>query len=190
MNHFGDLSLRIRNCISKVGTFTAMQIDHIIEHGKKLNIAKENSILKSNEVCTSAYLILQGAVRQIEIMDGDEYTRGLFIPTDWVMDVESFTAQSPTRSDFICQTDSLFFALDILAIHSLIAQSNTYIQLGRLLSMIPTNQKYHNLSPEARYQKVLHERPDLLQSFSLKTIASYLEMTPETLSRVRSRKRK
>lgn len=45
------------------------------------------------------------------------------------------------------------------------------------------------LTPEQRYTSLLSERPGLLANVPLKDIASLLGMTPETLSRIRSRKR-
>lgn len=49
------------------------------------------------------------------------------------------------------------------------------------------NLVYQNnrLSPEEKYEKLLNEKPQYIQVFPAKTIASFLNMTPETLSRVR-----
>jgi len=44
---------------------------------------------------------------------------------------------------------------------------------------------FHNA--KERYQKLLNTRPELFQRVSLKHIASYLNITPETLSRIRSK---
>jgi hypothetical protein len=41
------------------------------------------------------------------------------------------------------------------------------------------------ISPEVKYKEILAKKPLLIQRFPLKYIASYLRMTPETLSRVR-----
>jgi CRP-like cAMP-binding protein len=188
MDSSDHVSPLVLKAINKVGSFNRDQIDHIVSKGKFIHLAKESVILKPNQVCQSAFLVIHGSIKQLVHVDDLECTRGLFVSGDWVMDVESFTAQSPAKSTIFCHTDCLLFELGIHAIHGLITQSNAYIQLGRLLSMIPDNQIYHLLSPEAKYNKLLSERPDLLQAFPLKTIASYLEITPETLSRVRGKK--
>jgi hypothetical protein len=49
------------------------------------------------------------------------------------------------------------------------------------------NRDYQNnrLSPEEKYAMLLSTKPQIIQSFPLKQIASYLCMTPETLSRIR-----
>jgi hypothetical protein len=43
------------------------------------------------------------------------------------------------------------------------------------------------MTPLEKYQFVLQTRPQLVQVFPLKMIASYLKVTPETLSRVREK---
>jgi CRP-like cAMP-binding protein len=43
------------------------------------------------------------------------------------------------------------------------------------------------LSPVDKYRALLGKNPKLLQRFALKHIASYLGITPETLSRVRKK---
>jgi len=43
------------------------------------------------------------------------------------------------------------------------------------------------MTPLQKYQYILDHRPDLIQQFPLKIIASYLKITPETLSRVRDK---
>ncbi|MEO5563434.1 MAG: hypothetical protein ABIR18_08365, partial [Chitinophagaceae bacterium] len=43
----------------------------------------------------------------------------------------------------------------------------------------------NRLNPTEKYQYILDNKSGLLQKFPLKLIASYLKITPETLSRVR-----
>lgn len=46
-----------------------------------------------------------------------------------------------------------------------------------------------NLSPEEKYRDLLERKPEFLQTFPLKILASYLRIAPETLSRIRKRVR-
>lgn len=56
---------------------------------------------------------------------------------------------------------------------------NAYVALERRLSHMVT------LTTEDRYNKFLQTYPDIIQRVPQHMIASYLELTPETLSRAR-----
>ena len=74
------------------------------------------------------------------------------------------------------------------AIHELIARSPVFLQLGKILEGAASRIHYldNSMSPYERYNDLIKNRPLVQQMFTLKLIASYLNMTPETLSRVRS----
>jgi hypothetical protein len=61
-----------------------------------------------------------------------------------------------------------------------------FLQLGKILNepQRPALYDFTN-SPEEKYKHLLDNTPQYLQIFPLKQVASYLKMTPETLSRVR-----
>jgi hypothetical protein len=73
--------------------------------------------------------------------------------------------------------------------HEMIGLSPAFFQLARVLE--PVHSRTHlfdnQLTPLEKYQYILQHRPGLLQAFPLKIIASYLKITPETLSRVRDK---
>ncbi|MCY1549131.1 hypothetical protein D9M68_852860 [compost metagenome] len=80
--------------------------------------------------------------------------------------------------------------ISINAIHQLIAASPAFYQLGGLLQK--GTERLHYLettnSASEKYRLLLAEQPEFLQAFPLKMIASYLKITPETLSRLRAKK--
>ena len=69
------------------------------------------------------------------------------------------------------------------------AQSPVFFQLGKLLDhgVAALQWKDQLERPDDRYRYLLEHQPEVLQAFPLKHIASFLRMTPETLSRVRQR---
>ena len=76
--------------------------------------------------------------------------------------------------------------LNIHDLHALIGRSPSFFVLGKILEEIHDYQS-QKLSPDQKYKLLLEKRPEVIQTFPLKYISSYLGMTPETLSRVRSR---
>ena len=86
-------------------------------------------------------------------------------------------------------TDGQVFGLNVQDFHQLVKTSDSFFRLGRIFEQAIQNQDFqHNrLSPEQKYEQLLLTKPELLQHFPLKHIASYLGMTPETLSRIRKK---
>ncbi|KAI9453492.1 putative transcriptional regulator, Crp/Fnr family [Russula earlei] len=97
--------------------------------------------------------------------DGNDVTLNLYVENDWVMEYKSLIRQQPAET---------------------IIQAT---EQRRIFEITVQNQDYQNtrLSPEEKYERLLATRPRLIQQFPLKYIASYLGITPETLSRVRRR---
>src|SRR5690606_12498123 len=103
------------------------------------------------------------------------------------------TESKSSRYSLVCLEDCL------LAVGDLATLSDTYNQYPQLESM--TNRMtveifgsvqeefsdFIALSPEARYRSLLHKRPGLVDRVPQHQLASYLGVTPESLSRIKRR---
>jgi len=78
--------------------------------------------------------------------------------------------------------------LSIHSIHALVAKSQVFLQLGKLLDLATERTHFFDTSasPAEKYKYLQQNRSKLLQKFPQKMIASYLKIAPETLSRIRS----
>ena len=156
---------------------------------------KKHLLLRPGETARKLYFIQNGFLRAYFIdPQGKACTSWFMGKGDLMISVHSFFTQKPAH-EFI----------EVLQDCSL--QSITWNQLnayyadfkeGNLLGRIVT-QKYYILSeeraiflrthtPEDRYQLLIDAHPDIEQQTTLNNIASYLGITRETLSRIRSQK--
>jgi len=146
-------------------------------------------LLQTGETCHGIYFLLEGtAVHSILLQEGKENILNLYTPGDWLTDYTSFTSQNPSVASIRVNTNAKFACMDIHSIHDLIQADPTFFRAGRLLEKMQyTDVATMHLTPDEKYLHLLTHRPALLQAFPLKTIASYLRLTPETLSRIRAR---
>jgi CRP-like cAMP-binding protein len=155
-------------------------------------IRKRQYFLQEGEVCKYGAFIVKGAMRQYSVDDkGVEHIVGLFIENWWVADRESYVMLTPSvynidaweDSDVLLLTKADHFSRlsPIPAINEMTLKmdENFAIATQKRLSSI-------SLSAEERYAQLIKTYPEFLQRFPQHIIASYLGITKETLSRIRS----
>lgn len=147
-------------------------------------MVRNEVILKSGQVCNVVYFINKGAVK---LVDEQENIINLFAQNEWMLEIKSFTSQKPSGYSLIAAAGGELFYFSVKDLHELIQTSPAFFQLAKLMEAGHQNLVYQNnrLSPEEKYEKLLREKPQYIQIFPAKTIASFLNITPETLSRVR-----
>ena len=176
--------------IQKFGNFSPEHLSAILERLKVLNVQKDDLVIKEGQVCKAFYFINQGSFRHYTVLEsGEESIINLFIPHEWMFEYKSFMTQQPSQNNIQAVTDSELFALSAFDFHDLVKISEGFFRLGGILQQAIQNQDFqHNrLSPEQKYEQLLAMKPELLQHFPLKQIASYMGMAPETLSRIRKK---
>ncbi|MEM6525472.1 MAG: Crp/Fnr family transcriptional regulator [Bacteroidota bacterium] len=179
-------------------------IDHLNENGKysqddfklletellQLSLKEGEIILKEKEVCSSIYFLIKGAA--IQFYNDDTHNAvivDLNGPGDWLLNHKSFATRKPSEYIIKVYSDSEVYQLSIESIHGLIAKSQSFFQMGKILEESTSRVEFfdHNYTPDQKYHFLMERRPHLIQLFPQKVIASYLKITPETLSRVRNR---
>jgi CRP-like cAMP-binding protein len=163
----------------------------IIEELKLIVSYKKNTVLLSEgELSKECYFILKGCLRSYYVIDGEEKTTEFFTEQQAVTPI-SYVMKQPSEYYLSCLEDSVI-ALGqkndqlierIPKLKTLIMQMN-----GELLAR---NQEsfdhFKNSNPEERYRKLLETRRDLVNRVPQYQLASYLGITPESLSRIRKR---
>lgn len=155
---------------------------------------RKQYLLQAGEVCKYIAFVLQGAFRQYSVDDkGIEHIIFLGIENWWVGDRESFIMLTPSAFNIDAVEDS-----EVLLITSENMQHLTASvpAMARMISrldqrnFIASQKRIHaslSLTAEERYLDLLEHNPVFLQRFPQNMIASFLGITPETLSRIRKK---
>lgn len=149
---------------------------------------KSETLLAKGEVATSVYFLVSGAVMQrIKNNEFQQQIIDLHTENEWFLNHLSFVSQMPSNCEIVAHTDSTVLELSIHGVHKLISKSMAFLQLNRILDQATARLHFFDfsLTPIQKYRYVFEQKPALLRHFPLKMIASYLKISPETLSRVR-----
>ena len=175
--------------------FSRMSIENINILAKILiymRVRKGTTILKAGDVCKYIYFIDKGMLRQVYWKNGKPVTEHIGYERSMVMCIESLFKQIPSEIAIETLEPSILYAIPYEHFCSLSQSSYEFCALRIALleeSLIMSQKKADTLrfeSARERYLRTLHDHPDIIRRAPLHIVASYLQMTPETLSRVRT----
>jgi CRP-like cAMP-binding protein len=176
--------------LQSLGSFSDKENQRIAQAIEPKHFAENDYLLKQGQVCSSIYWIVSGCAYQYKLNDDlEQQVIDMNVSHNWVFNHRSFTTRKPSEYAIKAFEDSQVYELSIDAIHQLIAESPTFLQMGKVLEEATSRLIFfdNNHSPDEKYQFIIKHKPALLQKFPQKMVASYLKITPETLSRVRRR---
>ncbi|WP_208796464.1 Crp/Fnr family transcriptional regulator [Flavobacterium fluviatile] len=158
---------------------------------KKLK--KNEHLLVEGQFCNFGVFIEKGCIRHYYLIDGVESTGNFFFENGWYADFESYLYGKPSRLNIEALEDcDLFLAykedFDKLVIQYPVFNGFLREMMERTIKgLTGKGMSMTLLSPEERYLALIKHRPKVVERVSLKYIASYLGVKPESLSRIRTR---
>ena len=161
---------------------------------KVKKLRKRQFLLQEGEIGRYQYFIKKGCLRTYTIDDkGQEHIIQFAIEDWWTGDMYSFLTQTPAKLNIEAIEDSELFCIDNPSLEILYQKVPKFERFFRLLlqNAFIANQsriiESMSLTADERYCKFIERYPVMDQRLPLKHIASYLGITPESLSRIRNR---
>ncbi|WP_421763900.1 Crp/Fnr family transcriptional regulator [Ekhidna sp.] len=173
--------------ITSYASLSDEEIESFTKRMQLLQFGKGEHLLEAGNVCMSWSFVASGSFREYHFdQELNEVTTNLFTENTWALNHSSFTGQLPSKSKIEAFEDSEVLQLTIHDLHHLIGEFPAFFALGKILE-VDSKKPKPSANPEEKYLWLLKHNPTIIQKFPLKYIASFLGITPETLSRVRSK---
>ncbi len=178
--------------IIKYHNFSNADLKIITSKFKHTNFKPKDYILKDNQCSTKLYFIVKGLVRVFYLKDGKEITSYLACDNGFVSSYSSFINQTKSFEFIQCIEDTETYSIDYQGMQELYESVAQWQKIGRILSesnvicLADRIHKIHSISAKEKYQDFLKTSPaKLIQRTPQIYIASFLGITPESLSRIR-----
>ena len=181
-----------RELARRYSTMTHEELDVLESILVPMKFLKGEIILKEGEVCRNIYWVARGLVRQFYYKNGKELTEYMAAEDTMCMSIESLFKEEPSHQQIQALEPTVLYALPKPALERE-AVRNVNIQMlyrkileeSLIISQVHADMVRFE-SAQERYAKLVKRSPQLVLRAPLVYIASYLQMTPETLSRVRN----
>jgi CRP-like cAMP-binding protein len=156
-------------------------------------LKKKEFLLENGKTCNFIGFIEQGTIRHFHIKDGVEKTCDISFENSWVTDFHSFRHNTPCIMNFQAMENSTLLLIKRENLYQLYKECNKFETFGRLMAEQVAQRSTEiamSLSadkPEERFENLIKKQPDLFLRVPQKYIANFLGISPESLSRIRSR---
>jgi CRP-like cAMP-binding protein len=176
-------------CYYPVSDFS---IKEIVQHFKEQYLPKHHLLTHPGVKDNYVYFIEQGCTRTFLLIGGKELTNWFSLEGDITFSSNALYHRNPGFEYVQLLEDSLLYLLPIDTLNEMyernieIANWSRIIHQEVLLKMQTLRLDRLSLSAKERYEKLLAENPELFNRVNLGFIASYLGMTQQHLSSLRS----
>lgn len=181
-----------RELARKYSTMTHDELNVLEDLLVPVKYGKGERILSEGEVCTGISYIEKGLVRQYYIKNGKEVTEHLGVDHSIFMCIESLFKEEPSHLQVEALEPTLVYILPKAKLEAA-AMRNVNIQMlyrkileeSLIQSQVHADLMRFETAPN-KYKRLCEMNPQVVLRAPLTYIANYLQMTPETLSRIRS----
>jgi len=184
----------LQNAITTISPLSTESMDAFRQSWKHWSVKKDHFLLKENAVSDYIYFIEKGVARIYYYKNGKEITEWIALDGQFFLSITSFFQRIP--SHLIIQTIE---PSEVFGIHhdDFMKLTDKYHDIERLLrkmvtsSLILSQVRMDSIqfeSAQQRYERLLQITPQIVQRVPLTYIASFLGITLETLSRIRSQR--
>lgn len=180
--------------MSKFTSLTEEQQQTIANEIKIDELKKGTILIRQGDVPTKCYFVLSGCIRQYSVDEnGKEVTSNFYTEEQAIAVFNNHKLDKSSDYTFLCLEDS------ILVVGDLAIEQNMYTKYTQLEVMTRKmiEENFANVqdefatfiasTPEERFKTLLIKRPQLIDRVPQHQLASYLGITPESLSRIKKR---
>ena len=158
---------------------------------EELALKRYEYLKQAGQINTNLYYMISGSARAYIIEQDEDQTIRLGYQHNLIAAMSSFITEQPTNLYLQVLKKSRLKVMSKSTLMEFVHSSAQYtkmwckfLELG-IYQQMEREQDILTTSPLERYKRVLKRSPQVFQEIPDKYIASYLRMTPETLSRIK-----
>ncbi|HLW38976.1 MAG TPA: Crp/Fnr family transcriptional regulator [Brumimicrobium sp.] len=183
---------KLKSVLSFGGILSKNDIDNVASHFKDRKLNAEEHFQEFHKIANEIAFVESGILRVYAAdNNGDEVTKYFIRENQFFVDLESYYTAKPATDIFQAVTNSELYTIHKSVIEKLSNEiPNLYIFVksiteANLLNKIKDNDFLNFGNAKTKYLEFVKRYPTLAQQVPQQYIASYLKITPQSLSRIR-----
>ena len=168
-------------------------LEIFLQKFKLKHFKKGDCFIKKGKLSSEIGFILKGCLVCVYNKEGVDVIDEFSMEYDFISDYKNFLDNKPAEKDVKCLENSELLIITNKELNDLYNQKHSFERVGRIIAE-SLFKNWHEKAislmlddAETRYIKLIKNKPNLLQRVPQYLIASYLNVTPESLSRIRKK---
>ena len=182
----------LKHIILKIFYLEDELLEILLEKVKLSEYPARFKLINEGSIADKIYLVKKGALRSYYLKDGNEVTTWFTFENEFSTSFYSLLSKSPSREVIELLEDSILYELSFSELDRL---TNLHPAINHLyrkvleLNFIKQEKKLGEKfgSATEKYEDLIAHYPQILQRIPLGYVASYLDITQSTLSRIRKK---
>jgi CRP-like cAMP-binding protein len=166
-------------------------LNNLVRYFEFKKVSKGDKIAKAGSICRNGHFIVEGSFRYFTInSDGVEFNTQFAFEDYWVGDMNGILNNAPSNVNMEALENSILLTISATDYNYLLKTCHSFalykyrLRTNSYHARIDHSNEFYE-SAEKRYLNLLSKHPMITQRVSQYHIASYLGITPESLSRLR-----
>jgi CRP-like cAMP-binding protein len=195
LTHAPDPRQRLKEFLQRNFRLDEREWTVIEAYGQPQHLSKNEYFVREGIVCRKLAFLAEGVMRYTRFEEsGDETTCYFMSSGDFVGDPESFERQTPSDKNLHAETDCELATISYDSWRRLTKEMPRFKEIMATIDRKTTMDLLHQRDflikrdAAARYQYLVEHYPHILQNVPLGHIASFLDITQQSLSRLRKQR--
>jgi len=170
------------------------KVEEVLRHFNPVRVRRNTILLRQGEVCKYVWFVAKGCV-QVFVYDAEanEMTRDIVLENNWVSELISFGNRQPATENIRTVEPCELLAIDREGFQKMMETVPQFeVVYRQILETSYANSVYRintfvSMNALDRVRWLMEYKPRFLNRLSNKLVASYLGISQETLSRLKSK---
>ena len=183
----------VESALISIPGLTRNLLDYFLSNGQIKEVKKKDFIIRTGDTYQNIGIVIKGIFRGFYLKDGEEISTWFSSENEVIASYMNILSDEPSKLTYQALEESEVFVTSYAKIKEISSKDsevlvfiNTLLE-KQLLESYQRFERYVLQSPEERFKNLLEQKPEIFNRVSQRMLASYVGVTPVSLSRIKAR---